>query len=328
MSLDLFCIANLGGYFVRVNGNFTRLLGYPESEFLTRPFLDFVHPEDVPATIAETEKLTTGSTVVQFRNRYRDSEGNYHWLEWMARPIPEEDIIFAVARDVTEARLAEAQRISRTGSWEWRVGCETFWWSDELFRIIGFDRSQGVPPFQAVLDRIHPADRDMLINKVKATICDHAPQEFDFRIVLPDGTERILRTDGRADRDETGKAYRLIGTCQDVTEKRQEEEERDALERKMQEAQKLESLGLLAGGIAHDFNNLLTAVLGNASWIESRLVADSALKPSVDQIVRASERAADMCRQMLAYSGRGRFVLSIVDLNQFVREMAGLVRMS
>jgi PAS domain S-box-containing protein len=328
LSLDLFCIADFHGYFVRVNGNFTRLLGYPESEFLSRPFLDFVHPEDVPATVAETEKLSVGGSVVQFRNRYRDSQGDYHWLEWMARPIPEDDIIFAVARDVTDARLAEAQRISRIGSWEWRVGSDVVWWSDEQYRILGFERGRVTPSFRTFVERIHPADRDMVRARIHATVHENATHKFDFRLLLPDGSERIVWTDGRIEKDANGKPYRLVGTLQDITERRREQEDRQALEHKLQEAQKLESLGLLAGGIAHDFNNLLTAVLGNASWIESRLTSDSALKPSVDQIVRASERAADMCRQMLAYSGRGRFVLSTVDLNQLVREMAGLVRMS
>ena len=282
----------------------------------------------MPATLAEIEKLTTGGMVVQFRNRYRDNQGDYHWLEWMARPIPEDDIIFAVARDVTDARLAEAQRIARVGSWEWRVGSDIVWWSDEQYRILGFERGRVMPSFRTFLDRVHPADRDKLQGKIHATLYENGVHKFDFRILLPDGSERIVWTDGHIEKDAAGNPYRLFGTCQDITDRRREQEEREALERKMQEAQKLESLGLLAGGIAHDFNNLLTAILGNASWIESRLAADSALKPSVDQIVRASERAADMCRQMLAYSGRGRFVLSIVDLNQLVREMAGLVRMS
>jgi PAS domain S-box-containing protein len=328
LSLDLFCIANLDGFFLRVNVNFSRLLGYSEAEILARPFLDFIHPEDVAATQAEMTKLNFGASVVRFRNRYRDSRGEYHRLEWTARPIPEEEIIFAVARDVTDARLAEGQRIARVGSWEWRVGTDLVWWSDEQFRVLGAERSRDVPSFDFFLTRVHPDDRSLIRRRIRATIEDNAPHKFDYRIVLPDGTERIIATDAHLERDSFGKPYRLVGTCQDITERRREQEQRQALERKMQEAQKLESLGLLAGGIAHDFNNLLTAILGNASWIDSRLAKNSALRPSVDQILRASERAADMCRQMLAYSGRGRFILSIVDFNQLVREMAGLVRMS
>ena len=102
LSPDLFCIAGPDGYFRRVNGNFTRVLGYPPDELISRPFIEFVHPEDRANTIAETEKLSRGLPVVQFRNRYRDVRGCYRWFEWEAKPIPEEGMIFAVARDITE----------------------------------------------------------------------------------------------------------------------------------------------------------------------------------------------------------------------------------
>ncbi len=84
----------------------------------------------------------------------------------------------------------------------------------------------------------------------------------------------------------------------------------------------------MAGGIAHDFNNLLTVILGNASLAGAQTPADSPLRPALGQIQQAAERAADLCRQMLAYSGRGRFVLAHLDLNQLVQETAGLLRLS
>jgi serine/threonine-protein kinase len=110
---DLFCIAGTDGYFRRVNANFTRVLGYPPEELISRPFVEFVHPDDRADTAAEAEKLARGLPVVRFRNRYRDVRGNYRWFEWAAKSIPEEGVVFAVARDVTdfvelEARTREA----------------------------------------------------------------------------------------------------------------------------------------------------------------------------------------------------------------------------
>jgi serine/threonine-protein kinase len=101
LSPDLFCIAGLDGYFRRVNGNFTRVLGYTPGELISRPFIEFVHPADRASTARETEKLARGLPVVQFRNRYRDVRGDYRWFEWEAKSIPEEGVIFAVARDIT-----------------------------------------------------------------------------------------------------------------------------------------------------------------------------------------------------------------------------------
>ncbi len=101
LSLDLFCIANAEGYFIRVNPNFPRLLRYPEHELLNRPYLDFVHPEDKMVTLSAMGQLKSGEPVVRFRNRYRTNGGEYLWLEWNARVVSSEGVIYAVARDVT-----------------------------------------------------------------------------------------------------------------------------------------------------------------------------------------------------------------------------------
>ncbi len=101
LSMDMFCIAGLDGHFHRVNSNFSRVLGFSNREFLSRPILDFVHPDDRQKTSEAFEILSTGMPVVQFQNRYLDTGGNYHTIEWTAKAIPEENTIFAVARDLT-----------------------------------------------------------------------------------------------------------------------------------------------------------------------------------------------------------------------------------
>jgi signal transduction histidine kinase/CheY-like chemotaxis protein len=110
----------------------------------------------------------------------------------------------------------------------------------------------------------------------------------------------------------------VVGVAIDVTE---EERARG----RAQEAQKLESLGVLAGGIAHDFNNLLTAILGNASLLRMEAPQSLPTLGPLDEIEAAAQRAAELCRQMLAYAGRGRFALHAVDLNEFVRDIEPLL---
>jgi PAS domain S-box-containing protein len=102
LSPDLFCIADFDGRFRRVNVNFSRVLGYSVEEFVFKPFLDLVHPEDRERTKAETARLAQGLPVVHFLNRLRDVNGGYRWFDWTAKPITEEQLIFAVARDVTD----------------------------------------------------------------------------------------------------------------------------------------------------------------------------------------------------------------------------------
>jgi serine/threonine-protein kinase len=101
LSPDLFCIADFDGYFRRINSNFPRVLGYHEDEILSKPFLDFVHPDDHEKTVAVMGELEEAHPVVRFRNRYRTAAGNYIVLEWTAKTIETEDVIFAVARVVS-----------------------------------------------------------------------------------------------------------------------------------------------------------------------------------------------------------------------------------
>lgn len=102
LTLDLFCIASYEGVFLRVNENFPRLLGYEAAELTSRPFIDFVHPDDRQKTIDQCSSITFGNQCVRFRNRYRRADGRYLWLEWNAQAWPEDRAIYAVARDVTK----------------------------------------------------------------------------------------------------------------------------------------------------------------------------------------------------------------------------------
>jgi PAS domain S-box-containing protein len=102
MSPDLFCIAGFDGYFRRVNANFTRVLGHPAAELVSRPYLDFVHPDDRASTRVEIDRVAHGLPVARFRNRYRDARGNYRWFDWTSRSFEDEGLVYAVARDVTD----------------------------------------------------------------------------------------------------------------------------------------------------------------------------------------------------------------------------------
>jgi two-component system cell cycle sensor histidine kinase/response regulator CckA len=114
----------------------------------------------------------------------------------------------------------------------------------------------------------------------------------------------------------------------DVTAARRAEDERRRMEMQIQQTQKLESLGVLAGGIAHDFNNLLTGILGNASLALLDIPEGSPAYDSLKQIERSAQRAADLCRQLLAYSGRGRLTVEPVNLSALVEEMGNLLQLS
>jgi len=110
VSLDMMCIAGTDGYFKRVNPAFTRILGWSEEELLSRPFLDFIHPDDVATTQRELNRLERGIPTISFENRYEISDGSYRILAWTSYPDPETHLLYAIARDVTDDRREREER--------------------------------------------------------------------------------------------------------------------------------------------------------------------------------------------------------------------------
>lgn len=109
-SLDMKCIAGLDGYFKRVNPAICRLLGYTAEELTSQPLLNFIHPDDVDKTARELEMLANGKTTFQFENRYRDKQGNWHWISWSCPPFTTDSRqLYAVARDITEAKKTQQE---------------------------------------------------------------------------------------------------------------------------------------------------------------------------------------------------------------------------
>jgi diguanylate cyclase (GGDEF)-like protein/PAS domain S-box-containing protein len=109
LSRDMICVAGFDGYFKRVNPAFERTLGFSEKELLARPFIEFVHHDDRAKTGEEAAELAEGGGTVQFQNRFLDKEGDVHWIEWTSVGIPDEDLIYAVARDITDRKLLEQE---------------------------------------------------------------------------------------------------------------------------------------------------------------------------------------------------------------------------
>jgi PAS domain S-box-containing protein len=180
----------------------------------------------------------------------------------------------------------------------------------------------------AYAELIHPDDRERLWNDVQTALLQKRPFRLTYRILRATGEERWVWEQGRGIFSTEGKLLALEGFITDITSVRRAEEERLELERQVQHGQKLESLGVLAGGIAHDFNNLLTAVLGHVELALRSLAPASPARGAVEKIELAASRATELARQMLAYSGKGRFTVEPVDLGEVIREMNELLAAS
>jgi len=180
------------------------------------------------------------------------------------------------------------------------------------------------------LERLHPDDRQHVEATCRSYVAGEIPEySVEFRHRTRDDKRKWIWFLGRiVERSGDGTPLRMMGTHTDLDDHKHAEEERQRAEEQMRHIQKLESLGVMAGGIAHDFNNLLMAMLGRADLALHTMSPAHPAREFLLSITTASQRAAELCRQMLAYAGKGRFVLERLDLSLVVQEMAQILRVS
>jgi PAS domain S-box-containing protein len=168
-----------------------------------------------------------------------------------------------------EGKLHDAQAIAHVGSWEWDMASNTVTWSEELYRMFGLNKSTFAASFEGFLIHVHPDDRERVRRSVEEAAADHRPFSFDHRIVRPDGTQRTLNGRGQVILDGRGRALRMVGTGQDVTEQRRAEEAlRSAYEREREALDRLRKLdemkSSILSAVSHELRTPLTVILGFA----------------------------------------------------------------
>ena len=337
-TLEAIVIADSAGHVLEANAEACFLFGRTVDELRATPPSDLVDMTDprVPEAFAtaDHEGRFAGLLPLLRRNgnrfhadisatRFTDAQGRERVCAFVR------DV---AARDLAErALLASESRyrslIEMTGSVLIGIGTDgtVFEWNREAERVYGCTRAEamGRDYYRTFLpEAIRGAVRADV-----AKVLHGAPTEsFETAIMSRNGAEHLLIWNVTRMVGVGGEPIGVIASGQDITGLKRLEAERRALEAKVQHAQKLESLGVLAGGIAHDFNTLLVGILGNASLALMDLPDESPLREIVADIETTALRAADLTKQMLAYSGKGRFVVHAVDVNALVREMAQLLQ--
>ena len=229
---DLVCVASTDGYFLKINPAWQETLGYTIQEILSKPFLDFVHPDDRAATIKELDRQLSGEATVQFSNRYCCKDGSYKWLEWKTTPAVDGKLLFASARDITEHKIAEerirfseallrqTQSLAAIGSWRLYVPRNELVWSDETYRLFGIP--VGTPlRYEAFIGYVHPDDRAMVDSAWQAAL-KGAPYFVQHRIVV-NGATRWVEEHAELEFDAQGNLNSGMGAVQDITERKQAE---------------------------------------------------------------------------------------------------------
>ncbi len=329
---------------VRWAGRSAQLFGWPENEAMGRSIDDFnlVHPDDASPVCQMFQRLQSGedkSCVLETRNL--DREGRVHHCRWYNSVVKGADgaviSYLCLAQEVTtqvEAveKLRGSERLLQTLIEATNTGYALLDGGGCILMVNGKDAGAfGLNRAEEFAERhfsefIIEAQRERFSGDLKRLL--ESGYMHHVEVDIHGGGNRItpFELNAKVEHSEAGPRIHLF--YRDISMRRRVVEEHRALEHKLLETQKLESLGVLAGGIAHDFNNLLTGILGNASLAASVAGVDSPVQSYLEQIEKASLRAADLCKQMLAYSGKGRFVVRETDLNGLVNETTDLLRVS
>jgi two-component system, cell cycle sensor histidine kinase and response regulator CckA len=329
------------GTFSRANKALGELLGYAPDDLQGERVMTVTHMEDLDATEAAFEALHHGRTDDQrIEARFLHREGHTVWVRLQITSI--RDIegelthFLLVVHDISDRyfvaqALAESEERFRSAFEQAAMGMILSSVQGYLLRvnrsvcaILGYEESElRALDMQAVT---HPEDwADETPRIAQVLRGDARSYAMEKRLRHRDGRDVWISATVSVVRDASQEPYLFITEVHDLTQERAAGEERRAFEEKLRQAQKLESLGVLAGGVAHDFNNLLSGIMGHADVALLSLPPGSDAALHVEQVLSGARKAADLSRQMLAYSGKGKFLVEFVDLSALVRDMAPLL---
>jgi PAS domain S-box-containing protein len=333
--------------------SFLKLVGLTQEQCSRFGWGEVLHPDDAEQTVAAWKECVRTEGRWDMEHRFRGVDGKWHPI--LARGVPVRDErgriacwaginldISGLKRIEDSLRASESRERARSAELEALMdaapaailvahdpACRSVTGNHAAYDLLRMPAGSNLstfppdgenpPKFRVMKDggEIPPAESPVR----KAGSTGQAVRDYEFEIAFEDGTSASLLGDAVPLLDEQGHSRGAVGVFVDITGRKR-------AEANLREAQKLESLGLLAGGVAHDFNNLLVGVIGNASLAQELLPPDHAAAELLDGVIRTGQQAAHLTRQMLAYSGKGKFVVEALSLSALIPEMVGLVRPS
>lgn len=336
-----------------------------EIEFTNQPLLDYfgrtleelrgwagsdvVHPDDLPSVLgAWTRALETG-TPFDLQHRLRRADGLYRWFHGRTVPLRDQDnrIIhwYSVLADVddlkraeeqarrSEAFLIEAQRLSRTGGWmhDLASGTVVTWpeGSSEMLRVYGAEPGEDTSSPEFWFNRIHPEDRQRVIEIFTRCEAEKTNYRADYRIVLPDGTVKHQHSVGHPVLNASGELVQFVGTAMDTTEQWHAEEALRQTQSRLAQAAQIATVAELSASIAHEVNQPLAAVVANAHaclrWLSAEPPNIAKATESAERIVRDGKDAGEIVRRIRALFSRAEAQSVALDVNELIAEVVHLL---
>src|ERR1700680_3101063 len=325
-----------------------------EYDQATKPSIEVilqrVHREDAASVKETVERASQNGK--GFEHEYRllmpDSAVKHvHVVAHAERDESDEIEFVGAVMDVTAAKqaeealrrsegyLADAQRLTGTGSWAWNVSTrQGVYWSQENFRLLGFDPEGGIPSDEAFYPRLHPEDRDGGRREVFLERPDEGSRfDVDFRIVLPGGAIKYVRSTGQPVRSISGDLLEYVGTSIDVTERKRADEERERLRQvqaDLAHLSRVTTMGELTASLAHEIKQPISAAVTNARtclrWLSRDEPEVAEACEAASRLVKDVTRAADIIGRISSLFKKGALQRELVDVNELIGEMIVLLR--
>jgi PAS domain S-box-containing protein len=328
-------------------------------DFLNQPALDYTglsldqtetgwprafHPDDKKGMLQKWSAIRESGMRGGLEARLRRFDGEYRWFLFQAEPLHDEagNIVkwYGSSTDIedrkraeeelrrSEAKLAEAQRVSQTGSFVWNVSTGERFGSKEFFRILGFDEPRSVT-FEMVLQRAHPEDRAFVEETIDRATRDEKDLDYEHRLLMPDGSVKYVHVVAHAIRDQADR-LEFIGAVVDVTATKQAEEKLHKAQMELAHVTRVTTLGELTASIAHEVNQPLAAVVANADaalrWLDRETPDLAAARRSVEWVINDSYRASEVVRHVRALANKTDVEKAPLDFNQVVKDAIVLVQ--
>jgi PAS domain S-box-containing protein len=323
-----------------------------EYDHAVKPTIDLlaqrVHPEDRPDFLKVIESASAGAT--QFEHTYRwllpdGSVKHVHALAYALQDASGNREFVGAATDVTsikraeeelrtsEAYLAEAQRLSQTGSWAWSPDTDVRYWSEECYRVLGFDPRDGLPRMEELIRRIHADDQPAFRESTKRARHSKLDVEVNYRIVHPGGAVRDIHSIGHPVLSASGHLVEFVGTVIDVTERKRADQEHARLrqlEADLAHINRVSTLGEMAASLAHEIKQPIAAAITSAhscmKWLAHEPPNLDRARAAAARIDKDGNRAAEIIDRIRSFYKKSPPQRELVDVNGIIEEMLTLLK--
>ncbi|MGB7750001.1 MAG: PAS domain-containing protein [Candidatus Acidiferrales bacterium] len=309
-----------------------------------------VHPDDLEGVLTKWRRLVAEGKPREIESRLRRYDGEYRWFLSRCYPLVDRsghiqgwygtdtDIHDLKMAEETlrrsEGYLAEAQRLSHTGSWARDAATDDFKYSsEEFYRVLGFDPRDGQPRYQTFLRRIHPDDQARAREIIEKARREKAEYELDYRLIHPGGEVRDIHVIAHPVLGPTGELVEFVGTVMDITERKRAEDERERLRQAQADlarVNRVTTMGELTASLAHEVNQPIGAAVTNASTCLRWLAGDTPnleeARAAAMRVVTDGKRAAEIISRVRQLFKKGSMERELVDVNEVAREMIVLLQ--